>query len=185
MLLAAAVALVADKLATELADDMALDADIVADIMDDNEEADMAADPVAEDVLLAVLVLLAQTAAVGRFVTPAGTQMLSAYLIVAVCLLSAFYLCHTQIPPPTRTTTLNCRGPRWHNSPFRSAWSHFSATQHVIALMKPASEQMHLGSKLQELGIALRVQFCLRGEMNVSPCFSHPNGLDETHRAYG
>jgi hypothetical protein len=58
----------------------------------DNDEADMAADLVDEDVLLAVLVLLAQTAAVGRFVTPAGTQMLSANLIVAVCLLSAFYL---------------------------------------------------------------------------------------------
>jgi hypothetical protein len=96
VLLAAAAALVADELATELADDMALDADIIVDIMD-AEEADMAADPVAEDMLVAVLVLLAQTAAVGRFVTPAGTQMPWAYLIVAVCLLSAFYLCHTQI----------------------------------------------------------------------------------------
>jgi hypothetical protein len=62
---------------------MALDAaDIAEDIA---EEADKAADPVAVDALAAVPVALAaQIAAVGRFVTPAGTQMLSAYLIVAV-----------------------------------------------------------------------------------------------------
>jgi len=104
---------------------MALDAaDIAEDIA---EEADKAADPVAVDALAAVPVALAaQIAAVGRFVTPAGTQMLSAYLIVA----------------------------SW------SALSQTFATQHVIALMKPASEQMHLGSRLQEFGIALIVQFC-------------------------
>lgn len=59
-------------LATELAVDMV-------------DDPDVAADPVAVELLTAVAVwLAAQEAAVGRFVTPAGTQMLSAYLIVAI-----------------------------------------------------------------------------------------------------
>lgn len=45
------------------------------------------------------------------------------------------------------------------HSPSWSAWSQTFETQHVIALMKPASEQMHFGSRLQELGIAFNVQF--------------------------
>lgn len=57
-------------MAAELADDTALDA------------VDMA-DDIADDAV-AVPVLLAHTAAVGRLVTPAGIQMLSAYLMVAV-----------------------------------------------------------------------------------------------------
>jgi len=113
---------VTDELATlaaELAADVLLEpADIAVDTVDD---------PVAVELLTAVAVWpAAQEAAVGRFVTPAGTQMLSAYLIVA----------------------------------FWSAWSQTFATQHVIALMKPASEQMHFGFRLQELGIAFNVQFC-------------------------
>jgi hypothetical protein len=79
MLLAAAAALVTDELAT-------LCAELVTELADD-----MAADPVAVDILVAVLVLFAQTAAVGRFVTPAGTQMLSAYLIVAVMSVSIIF----------------------------------------------------------------------------------------------
>jgi hypothetical protein len=53
-------------------------------VVDTYDETCPFADWVAEDVPVAVPVLLAQTAAVGRFVTPAGMQMLSAYLIVAV-----------------------------------------------------------------------------------------------------
>lgn len=69
-----------DELATpaaELAADVLLEpADIAVDTVDD---------PVAVELLTAVAVWpAAQEAAVGRFVTPAGTQMLSAYLIVAV-----------------------------------------------------------------------------------------------------
>lgn len=64
------------ELATELAD-AALALLVIA----------AAEDPVAEDVPLVALpvelaVLLAQVAAVGRLVTPAGTQILSAYFIV-------------------------------------------------------------------------------------------------------
>src|SRR5213079_520593 len=50
------------------------------------------------------------------------------------------------------------------NSPFWSAASHAVATQHVMPLMNPLSEQMHLGSRLHELGMALRVQFCCAEE---------------------
>ena len=74
--LATAAPLVADKLGT-LPVDKAVDAaeDIVVVKF---------ADPVAVDKPVAVPVLFAlQTAAVGRFVTPAGTQMLSAYLMVS------------------------------------------------------------------------------------------------------
>jgi hypothetical protein len=57
-------------------------ADIAVDMVDD---PDIAVDPVAVELLTAVAVWpAAQEAAVGRFVTPAGTQMLSAYLIVAI-----------------------------------------------------------------------------------------------------
>ena len=75
-----------DELATpaaELAADVLLEpADIAVDMVDD---PDMAIDPVAVELRMAVAVwLAAQEAAVGRFVTPAGTQMLSAYLIVAI-----------------------------------------------------------------------------------------------------
>src|SRR5947209_4065814 len=68
---------------------MPLDAaDIAVDTVDDIDmvdDADMAADPVAVELLTAVAVWpAAQEAAVGRFVTPAGTQMLLAYLIVAI-----------------------------------------------------------------------------------------------------
>jgi hypothetical protein len=81
---------VADELATlaaELAEDTLLDAaDIAVDMVDD---ADMVADPVAVPVAVELPTAVAvwpaaQEAAVGRFVTPAGTQMLSAYLIVAI-----------------------------------------------------------------------------------------------------
>ena len=70
-------------LAAELAEDVLLDAtDIAVDMVDD---ADMVADPVAVELPTAVAVWpAAQEAAVGRFVTPAGLQMLSAYLIVAI-----------------------------------------------------------------------------------------------------
>ena|SRR5271156_6216764 len=70
-------------LAAELAEDVLLDAtDIAVDMVDD---ADMVADPVAVELPTAVAVWpAAQEAAVGRFVTPAGMQMLSAYLIVAI-----------------------------------------------------------------------------------------------------
>lgn len=76
----------ADELATpaaELAEDILLDAaDIAVDMVDD---ADMVADLVAVELPTAVAVWpAAQEAAVGRFVTPAGMQMLSAYLIVAI-----------------------------------------------------------------------------------------------------
>jgi hypothetical protein len=75
---------VADELATlaaKLAEDMLLDAaDIAVDMV-----ADPVAVPVAVELLTAVAVWpAAQEAAVGRFVTPAGTQMPSAYLIVAI-----------------------------------------------------------------------------------------------------
>ena len=70
-------------LAAELAEDVLLDAtDIAVDMVDD---ADLVADPVAVELPTAVAVWpAAQEAAVGRFVTPAGLQMLSAYLIVAI-----------------------------------------------------------------------------------------------------
>jgi hypothetical protein len=65
-----AAALVTDELAT-------LAAVLAEDMVDD-------AVPVAVELRTAVAVWpAAQEAAVGRFVTPAGTQMLSAYLIVA------------------------------------------------------------------------------------------------------
>jgi len=51
-------------------------------------------------------------------------------------------------------------GREYCDSPSRSAWSHTFATQQVIALMKPGLVQMHLGSRLHELGMPLRVQFC-------------------------
>ena len=75
-----------DELATlaaePVADVLLEPADIAVDRVDD---PDMVADPVAVELLTAVAVWpAAQEAAVGRFVTPAGTQMLSAYLIVAV-----------------------------------------------------------------------------------------------------
>jgi hypothetical protein len=81
VLLAIATPLVVDEpatLAAELAEDMLLDA---ADIA-----VDMVAVPVAVPVAVELLtaVAAAQEAAVGRFVTPAGMQMLSAYLIVAI-----------------------------------------------------------------------------------------------------
>jgi hypothetical protein len=77
---------VAERLATlavELADDMLLDAaDMVVDMVDDT---DPAVEAVAVELPTAVAVWpAAQEAAVGRFVTPAGMQMLSAYLIVAI-----------------------------------------------------------------------------------------------------
>jgi hypothetical protein len=83
---------VVDELATlaaELAEDVLLDAtDVAVDMVDDADtvdDADMVADPVAVELPTAVAVwLAAQEAAVGRFVTPAGMQMLSAYLIVAI-----------------------------------------------------------------------------------------------------
>jgi len=83
---------VVDELATlaaELAEDMLLDStDIAVDMVDDADmvdDIDMVADPVAVELPTAVAVwLAAQEAVVGRFVTPAGTQMLSAYLIVAI-----------------------------------------------------------------------------------------------------
>jgi hypothetical protein len=70
-------------LAAEPVADVLLEpADIAVDRVDD---PDMVADPVAVELLTAVAVWpAAQEAAVGRFVTPAGTQMLSAYLIVAI-----------------------------------------------------------------------------------------------------
>ena len=70
----------ADELATlaaELAEDMLLDATDIA--------VDMVADPVAVELPTTVAVWpAAQEAAVGRFVTPTGEQMLSAYLIAAI-----------------------------------------------------------------------------------------------------
>ena len=63
------------ELAADICDDMALDAVDICDDMTDEADIVMAADPVE----LAVAVwLAAQDAAVGRFVTPAGTQMLLA-----------------------------------------------------------------------------------------------------------
>lgn len=64
--------------ATELIDASTLDA---AEAAEEVNEFDKTADPVVDDAV-DVAVLFAQVAAVGRFVTPAGTQMLSAYLIV-------------------------------------------------------------------------------------------------------
>jgi hypothetical protein len=56
--------------------------DTAVDTVDD---IDMLVDPVAVELPTAVAVWpAAQEAAVGRFVTPAGTQMLLAYLIVAI-----------------------------------------------------------------------------------------------------
>jgi len=117
--------MLAAELAAEPAVDMLPEAEDGA--VDTVDDIDMLVDPVAVELPTAVAVWPgAQEAAVGRFVTPAGMQTLSAYLIVA----------------------------------FWSAWSQTFATQHVIALMKPASEQMHFGSRLHELGIAFSVQFC-------------------------
>ena len=81
MLLALAAPLVPDERVT-LAVELAMDALLEIDMVDD---ADKAADPVAVELLTAVAVWpAAQDAAVGRFVTPAGMQMLSAYLIAAI-----------------------------------------------------------------------------------------------------
>jgi hypothetical protein len=77
--LATAAPLVADELGTLLVDRAVDAADAPEDIV-----VVKFADPVAVDKPVAVPVLFAlQTAAVGRFVTPAGTQMLSAYWIVS------------------------------------------------------------------------------------------------------
>jgi hypothetical protein len=133
-------------------------------------------DPVAAAVPLAAGVEVdwpvAHEAAVGRFVTPAGTQMLSAYLRVAAStrffrvsdlsflfidiittkLYAVFFL--VSFPSNAGIWVGDMCIPSW------SAVSQTAATQHVMALMKPASEQMHFGSRLHELGIALMVQFC-------------------------
>lgn len=79
----------ADELATlttEPAEDVLLDAADAADVaVDMVDDTDVAADPVAVELPTAVAVWpAAQEAAVGRFVTPAGMQTLSAYLIVAI-----------------------------------------------------------------------------------------------------
>ena len=90
------------ELATDEALATALDA---ADVCDDTtDEAVVAADPVAAEVALVVAVWpAAQDAAVGRFVTPAGTQMLSAYLSVAVSL----DFCQTLFPKGPSITLMS------------------------------------------------------------------------------
>ena len=77
----------------------------------------MAPDPVAEDAGAVAVWPAAQDAAVGRFVTPAGTQMLSAYLIVAVVKCEQYSWIHSVLLTSVATHHLGRSGCRlWRRS---------------------------------------------------------------------
>jgi len=123
---------------------------------------------VADVVLDAVPVaaaVLGQVAVVGRLVTPTGLQTLSAYLIVASWSDASQALATQQARGAVRVSRGGSVGGVFQE---RRGKEHWKGRGSLMAVINDDAEQIHLGSRLQDAGMALLTQsFAQVGRVKV------------------